>query len=314
MSSPAPASIQDLSEQCLSFLAIEKGLSLNTQLIYRRLFERFGEWLSQDHSPVDAQKVRPGHLQEFLACQQKERDLAPASMKLDVIALRTLFHFAHREKLISKNPAITLELPRLPRYLPDTLSVEEVESILNAPFPETPLGLRDRAITETLYASGIRISELVTLRLEGLNLSEWTMQVIGKGDKERLVLIGKKAAAALELYLQESRPKLVKPKTGNEVFLNKHGGRLTRARCWQILQEIARRAGIEKKLYPHLLRHSFATHLLSNGADLRVIQELLGHASISTTEIYTHVDQSRLQSIHQLYHPRSRRPNPSSGS
>ena len=188
--------------------------------------------------------------------------------------------------------------------MPDTLSEEEVARLLASPLPETPLGWRDCAILEVLYASGLRAAEIAQLRLEYFLREEKLLRVIGKGNRERVVPIGDKAVAAVERWLASGRPLLVKPKTGGELFLGEHGRGLTTARIWQIVRETARLAGLEKKIWPHLLRHSFATHLLNHGADLRAIQEMLGHASLATTQLYTHVDQARLKQIHRRFHPR----------
>jgi integrase/recombinase XerD len=185
------------------------------------------------------------------------------------------------------------------------LSEADVERLLSLEMPETPLGLRDRALLEVLYASGLRAGEIVGLRLENYLREEKLLRVIGKGNRERVVPVGEKAVAALDRWLAKGRPLLVKPKTGGEIFLGEHGRRLTTARVWQIVQEMAKRAGLQKKIWPHLLRHSFATHLLSHGADLRAIQEMLGHASLATTQVYTHVDQARLKEIHRQFHPRA---------
>jgi integrase/recombinase XerD len=190
------------------------------------------------------------------------------------------------------------------RYLPETLNEAQMEQFLESIPTEQPLGLRDRAIIELLYASGLRISELTNARLEHLCLEEHVIRVTGKGNKTRLVPVGAKARSAIEAYLNKERPLHVKRRTGSELFLSIRGGKLTTARCWQIVKTRARHAGLEENVYPHLLRHSFATHLLGNGADLRLIQEMLGHADISTTQVYTHVDKDRLKSVHHKYHPR----------
>jgi len=181
----------------------------------------------------------------------------------------------------------------------------QVEQLLESVDPKVPLGLRDRAIVELLYASGLRISELAAARLENFDAEERILRITGKGNKMRLVPVGRKAAEALASYLSLERPKLVKRGTGSEIFLSSRGTKLTTARVWQIVKKVAQRSGLEANVYPHLLRHSFATHLLSNGADLRIIQEMLGHADISTTQVYTHVDQQRLKAVHRQFHPRA---------
>jgi integrase/recombinase XerD len=208
--------------------------------------------------------------------------------------------------VLQADPAEYIPLPRAERFLPETLNELQVERLLESIQTTQPLGLRDRAMVELLYASGLRISELANARLEFLMLEEGVIRVTGKGDKTRLVPVGRKACEAIREYLEKERPDLVKRRTGSEIFLSVRGTKLSTVRIWQILKRIAKHAGMEANVYPHLLRHSFATHLLSNGADLRVIQEMLGHADVSTTQIYTHVDQQRLKAVHHRYHPRAR--------
>jgi integrase/recombinase XerD len=225
-------------------------------------------------------------------------------MKMIVVALKIFFRFLKMRLMNDRDPAELLPLPRLTRYLPKTLNQVEVTRLLETNLEGRPFPLRDRAILELFYASGLRISELAGARLENLNLQERIIRVIGKGSKTRLVPVGRIACESLDRYVTQERVHLVQKKTGNEVFLSRHGKKLTTQRIWQILKEIAAAAGFETNVYPHLLRHSFATHLLANGADLRIIQELLGHSDIATTQIYTHVEQSRLKSIHKQFHPR----------
>jgi len=201
--------------------------------------------------------------------------------------------------------SVGLRSPKLSRKLPPSLTADQVRRILESPSPKTPLGLRDRALLELLYAAGLRASEILSLRIEQLDLPGRSARVIGKGDKERLVLLGSVAQESLQRYLDTARPKLVRAKSGGEVFLGNHGRRLTTSHLWGIVKKAAKTAGLDTRVYPHLLRHSFATHLLSGGADLRVIQELLGHASIGTTEIYTHVDEDRLAATVDRFHPRA---------
>ncbi|MFH1067717.1 MAG: tyrosine recombinase [bacterium] len=295
--------IQQWIEQCLAHLALEKGHAVNTQLMTRSVLERLAAWMQKHHHTWN--DARHETLLAYLSDQKKERRLAPASIKLEVVAIRSFFRYLHQEKLIPTDPSEKLDTPRLFRYLPETLNEAEVEAMLQVAHGDTPLGLRNRAIMETFYASGLRVSELAALRIEFLDLSEYTMRVVGKGNKERLVLIGSKAAQSLNAYLNHGRPKLVTSRSKGEVFIGKGGHGLSTLRLWQIVKQTAKWAGIKKNVYPHLLRHSFATHLLSHGADLRVIQELLGHAKISTTEIYTHVDQARLKDVHLKFHPRA---------
>jgi integrase/recombinase XerD len=243
-------------------------------------------------------------LSDYLA-DKKRAGLSAASIKLIVVALKIFFRFLVTKGELQRDPTEALPLPRIDRYLPETLNELQVEKLINSVDTKAPRGLRDRAMLELLYASGLRISELANARLENFYPEEGTIRVIGKGNKTRIVPVGRKACEALAVYLSTERPKLVKRRTGNEIFVSERGTKLTTARIWQIVKEKARHAGLEKNIYPHLLRHSFATHLLSNGADLRIIQEMLGHADISTTQVYTHVDQQRLKAVHRQFHPRA---------
>jgi integrase/recombinase XerD len=285
------------------YLATERGLSENYQLLTRRSLEKFADWAETLKRFSGPREIDLDALSEYLATE-KARGLAPGSMKLVVVALKIFFRFLKMRLLTDRDPADLLPLPRLTRYLPETLNQVQVNHLLEIDLQGRPFPLRDRAILELFYASGLRISELAGASLENLNLQERIIRVIGKGSKTRLVPVGRTACKAIDRYLAQERIHLVGRKTGNEVFLSKHGKKLTTQRIWQIIKEIAATAGFEINVYPHLLRHSFATHLLANGADLRIIQELLGHADIGTTQIYTHVEQSRLKAIHQKFHPR----------
>jgi integrase/recombinase XerD len=285
------------------YLATERGLSENYQLLTKRSLEKFADWARTAKRFASPSEVELSLLTEYLGTE-KERGLAPGSMKLVVVGLKIFFRFLKMRLMIDRDPAELLPLPRLARFLPETLNQPQVNHLLEVSLEGRPFPLRDRAIMELFYASGLRISELAGARLENLNLQERLIRVIGKGAKTRLVPVGRIACDAIAQYVDQERIRLVRPKTGNEVFLSRHGKKLTTQRIWQIIKEIAASAGFEINVYPHLLRHSFATHLLANGADLRIIQELLGHADIGTTQIYTHVEQSRLKSIHRQFHPR----------
>jgi integrase/recombinase XerD len=297
--------MDNVIENCLAYLATEKSHAERTQLLNRMALESFAKWLRAQKGEVTPDRLTFDHFQDFLREQKRARHLAPASTKILVVALKHLARFLRMEGILSQDIGQLLEIPASTRFLPETLTEAEVTQLLQTPFPETPFGYRDRAILEVLYASGLRIAELTTLRLEGFLPREKFLRVIGKGNKERLVPIGNPAIRALEKYLAEGRPHFVRPKTGGEVFLGQTGHRLTTTRAWQIIKQIARLSGVKKNVYPHLLRHSFASHLLAHEADLRVIQELLGHASLGTTQIYTHVDGGRLRTMHQRFHPRS---------
>jgi integrase/recombinase XerD len=290
-------------EDFIMHLATERGLSDNYQLSTRRSLELFCGWAEKAKNLTDPRAVTLAELQEFLA-HRKRAGLAAASIKLEVVALKIFFRWLAARARILRDPAEVLPLPRIERFLPETLNEADVEKLLAAPDTTQPLGLRDKAMLELLYASGLRASELVGARLENIDLDHRVIRVTGKGNKTRLVPVGTKAIEAIQTYLNKERPELVTKRTGSHIFLTHHGKGMTSARLWQIVKGHAARAGLDQRVYPHLMRHSFATHLLGGGADLRIIQELLGHADISTTQIYTHVEHSRLKSIHRKFHPR----------
>ena len=288
----------------IRYLAVERGLSDNYQLSTRRSLAEFAEWSRRQHHLKSAREITIDHITEYLA-DRKRAGLAASSIKLIVVALKIFFRFLLGKGAVRRDPTETLSLPRIERYLPETLNEIQAEQLLEAIDTKAPLGLRDRAMIELLYASGLRISELANARLEHFNAEERILRVVGKGNKTRLVPVGRKACEALAGYLSTERPKLLSRRTGNEIFLSVRGTKITTVRIWQIVKKHAKRSGLEANIYPHLLRHSFATHLLGNGADLRIIQEMLGHSDISTTQVYTHVDQQRLKAVHRKFHPRA---------
>ena len=289
-------------ESFLLYLATERGLSTNYQLSTRSSLERFAAWAS-GRGIATAAGVTPALLSEFLI-SEKKRGLSATSIKLEAVALRIFFRFLAARGRISGDPAEKLPLPRLPKTLPQPLTRDEVARLVAAPTGETPLDQRDRALLELLYACGLRIAEACSARLEHLDEEGGVLRVTGKGNKTRMVPVGRAALEALGTYLRLGRPKLLSPRSGGEIFLSVRGLPLTPARIWQLVRLHAKRAGIEEAIHPHQLRHSFATHLLAGGADLRIIQELLGHASIATTQIYTQVDRGQLKSLHRKFHPR----------
>lgn len=293
-------------EDFILYLATERGLSDNYQLSTRRSLETFTSWAEKLHQIATPESVTLEHFQEFLA-HRKRTGLAAASIKLEIVAIKIFFRWLASRNRIPRDPADVLPLPKLERYLPETLNTLDVERLLSAVDTTLPLGLRDRAMLELLYASGLRASECVGVRLENLDLDHGVIRVTGKGNKTRLVPVGGKAREAITEYLEKERPELVSKRTGSHIFLSHHGKSLTTVRLWQIVKARAAQAGLDQNVYPHLLRHSFATHLLGGGADLRIIQEMLGHADIATTEIYTHVDNTRLAEVHRKFHPRSGR-------
>ena len=288
----------------IRYLAVERGLSENYQLSTHRSLAEFAEWSRRQHHLKSAREITIDHITEYLA-DRKRAGLAASSIKLIVVALKIFFRFLLGKGAVRRDPTETLSLPRIERYLPETLNEIQAEQLLEAIDTKAPLGLRDRAMIELLYASGLRISELANARLEHFNAEERILRVVGKGNKTRLVPVGRKACEALAGYLSTERPKLLSRRTGNEIFLSARGTKITTVRIWQIVKKHAKRSGLEANIYPHLLRHSFATHLLGNGADLRIIQEMLGHSDISTTQVYTHVDQQRLKAVHRKFHPRA---------
>jgi integrase/recombinase XerD len=293
-------------EDFILYLATERGLSDNYQLSTRRSLESFAQWAGKVPQVAQVSAVTLRHFQDYLA-HRKRAALAAASIKLEIVALKIFFRWLAARQRITRDPADVLPLPRLERYLPETLNEPDIEQLLAAVDTTVPLGLRDRAMLELLYASGLRASELVGARLENLDLEHGVIRVTGKGNKTRLVPVGGKAREAIATYLEKERPVLVSKRTGSHVFLTHHGKSMTTVRLWQIVKAHAGRAGLKQNVYPHLLRHSFATHLLGGGADLRIIQEMLGHADIATTEIYTHVDNTRLADVHRRFHPRNKR-------
>ena len=296
--------MEDSIDAFIRFLAIERGLSENYQLSTQRSLSEFAHWCTTNKKIIDPRGINLPLISEYLA-NRKHAGLSASSIKLVVVALKIFFRFLTAKRLLERDPTEALSLPRIERYLPETLNELQVEQFLEKIDTKAVHGLRDRAMIELLYASGLRISELANARLENFNFEQRVVRVTGKGNKTRLVPVGRKACEALAAYLSTERPKLVKPRSSSEIFLSERGTKLTTARLWQIVKKHAQRAGLEKNVYPHLLRHSFATHLLSNGADLRIIQEMLGHADISTTQVYTHVDQQRLKAVHRQFHPRA---------
>ena len=305
--------MNQLVEDFLQYLRHERGQAEHTQKTYAALLNKFVGWAGKQ-GLADWKSVEFSHLMAFLqhereralANQPKEspRRLSSESLYLEIAALRAFYRFAENEKLLPANIAENLSLPRRWKRLPKALTSQEIDKLLAPETPETPQNLCDQAVLELAYASGLRLAELRNARLEHLHLDASFINVIGKGNKERVVPLGRKAVAALERYLSVGRPKLVRPRSPATVFLTKRGTPFAPVTLWLHIKQRVRRAGIPRNVTPHMLRHSFATHLLDHGADLRVIQELLGHASISTTEVYTHVAAHRLREVHRKYHPR----------
>jgi integrase/recombinase XerD len=284
------------------YLATERGLSTAYQLSVRQTLDKLLEWTSkQGHQ--EWRDLGTDELSVFLSHLRKS-DLDASSLRIALVHLKIFFRFLQKRHHIEIDPAEPLLSPKTTAKLPETLNAETVEQLLSSINSEKRLGKRDLALLELFYASGLRLSEICNARLEFLDLDDHFLRITGKGNKTRLVPVGEKARTALNRYLTGERPNLVTRKTSSHIFLSIRGGPLSPDRVRQIVKERAKQAGIDQNIYPHLLRHSFATHLLENGADLRVIQELLGHADIATTQIYTHVDQKRLKVVHKNFHPR----------
>lgn len=305
MSSPALRARVDRDfwlEAFRDFLALESGHSANTVEAYLRDLRRLGEFAASRGVHDPGRLTRP-LLRDFVYLL-KDLGLSSASIRRGVSAIRTYYGFLVGEGRVAADPTDRLESPRRGRVLPETLSVPEVEALLGALQVDQPLAWRDRALLELAYGAGLRVSELCALSLTDLLLSDNLVRVFGKGGKERLVPIGRSVIGAVSVYLHTMRPELDRGKSRGRVFLNARGQPLSRVGAWGIVKRATRRAGITKRVTPHTLRHSFATHLLEGGADLRAVQEMLGHADLSTTQIYTHVDREYLRSVHKQFHPR----------
>jgi integrase/recombinase XerD len=289
-----------LLDQFMGQLKVEKGLARNTIEAYNHDLIGFFEFLSKRN--LSATNVKQEDLVSFIA--EKRTHLSSRSLARCLVSLRMFYRFLVSEGRIPNNPARLLGIPKLYQHLPHVLNRDEVEVLLAKPDQNTAMGRRDKAILELLYATGLRASELIGLRMTNINLEAGYIRTIGKGSKERIIPMGTKAIDSLKQYIAEGRASLLKKGTSSYLFLNSRGGRLTRQGLWKILKVYARKAGITKRVTPHTLRHSFATHLLEGGADLRSVQVMLGHADISTTQIYTHVARERLKEVHEKYHPR----------
>lgn len=296
--------MHDILEHFSGFMAMEKGLSPNSVSAYNSDLRDFVKFLH--NTGINSfSMVNRDHILSYLA-ECKERGMESTSLARRLVAIKMLFRYIFQEKIIKNDITDVMDSPKLWRLLPDFLSFSEIESMLKV-FPDSgkdPLIFRNRTMLEVMYACGLRVSEVANLRTDNILKDQAILRVTGKGDKERIVPIGRKALELLLKYISDIRPKLAVSSTEVTIFLSKNGRPLNRERIWAIVKDAAIRAGISKNISPHTLRHSFASHLLENGADLRIIQEMLGHADISTTQIYTHVDQKRLLNVHKQFHPR----------
>lgn len=294
--------MRELLNRYHRYLLIEKGASGNTLEAYGRDLKRYLTFLEQK-GISDARSVAPQTVVDFLV-QIKSEGLSANSMNRALAALRGFYNYLLQERFLEESPLTHIELAKVWMRLPDTVSQEEMNRILSGPDNSTPSGLRDRAMLELLYATGLRVSELISLSMNSINWQVGFLAVMGKGGKERVVPVGRTAYDAVRRYVDEARPKFVRSKTTEVLFLNRFGRAFTRQGLWKIIVGYAQKAGLQKNVHPHTFRHSFASHLLEGGADLRAVQVMLGHSDISTTQIYTHVTRERLKEIHRKYHPR----------
>ncbi|SEA59027.1 integrase/recombinase XerD [Thalassobacillus cyri] len=290
-------------EDFFHYLTVERGLSENTIKSYQRDLRQYADFLDNHLSIKAWDDVMRTHIMKYMYHLNDEGRSSATVARL-LSSVRLFHQFLVREKVSDHDPSLHIETPKKERKLPKVLSTEEVDKLLNLPGGD-PLTLRNRAMLEMLYATGLRVSELMSLKVTDLHLTMGFVRCFGKGSKERIIPLGDMAKEAVEDYLSKSRPGIVKKKQTEELFVNHHGNPLSRQGFWKILKAVARDVGIQKAITPHTLRHSFATHLLENGADLRAVQEMLGHADISTTQIYTHVSKTRLKDVYRSYHPRA---------
>jgi integrase/recombinase XerD len=286
----------------LNSLRVEKGLSDNTLQAYRRDIEKFAAFARQ--RKLSTKTVQRGDIVDFLGSLYR-KGLDSRSVARHLVTIRNFFRFALMEGYVDDDPAATIESPKFRQSLPEFLSVEEVDRLLRQPDSNSVTGIRDRAMIELMYSCGLRVSELCGLRVSDLQHEEGCLRCVGKGNKERLVPVGRQALEVVRRYLQEARPKLLREGSSPYLFLGQTGQGMNRIAFWKLLRDYGRKAGLRKGLTPHMLRHSFATHLLDRGADLRSVQMMLGHSDISTTQIYTHVVEERLKQVYKAHHPRA---------
>lgn len=295
--------MDQLTDSFLTYLTVVKGLSKNTVESYHRDIQKLCSFL-ENKGITNVEEVDYKNILDFLS-NLKEKNLKARSIARTLISIRQYFKYLLIENIIKKDPTFLIRTPKTKRILPQVLSIEDIERLLASPNEGNIESIRDKAMLETLYATGIRVSELVGLGLNDINFELGYLVAYGKGSKERIVPIGENAKSKLRTYLDTGRPRLLKSKTSTHLFITRLGKKMTRQGFWKIITKYAKKSGITKKISPHTLRHSFATHLLERGADLRAIQMMLGHSDISTTQIYTHIERERLREVHKKYHPRS---------
>ncbi|MDP4162237.1 MAG: site-specific tyrosine recombinase XerD [Bacillota bacterium] len=297
--------MEDQLKDFMHFLIVEKGLAKNTIVSYERDLKSYLHYLKNVESVTAINEAQRIHIVHFLG-HLKEQGKSSKTLARHIASVRAFHQFLLRDKASDHDPSVHIESPKMERTLPKVLSLEEVETLLTAPKFTDHYGIRDKAMLELLYATGIRVSELIGLNIGDIHLTMGFVRCIGKGNKERIIPLGKTATDAIQEYLNRGRAQFISKKNKDDAFfLNVRGKRLTRQGFWKILKKLAKEAGIQKELTPHTLRHSFATHLLENGADLRAVQEMLGHVDISTTQIYTHITKTRLKDVYHQFHPRA---------
>ncbi len=294
--------MRELIDMFLNYLSVERGLSNNTISAYRRDLTLYVDFLINNR--IDAlNKTSKNDIVNFMLFQ-KDHGLSVNSISRRLTAVRIFYRFLVRERILKTDPSSLVDSPKTWKKIPDALSLNEVEILLHQPNIRQMQGVRDKAILEVLYATGMRVSEAVNLKMDSSNFDVGFVRCIGKGNKERIIPLGKKAIESTKRYLSVSRPHFLKKKESNFLFLNRFGNKISRQSLWKLIKRYAKNAEIKKPIKPHILRHSFATHLLEHGADLRSVQEMLGHSNISTTQIYTHINKDRLKTIHKTFHPR----------
>ncbi len=294
--------MKEYIEEFINYLAVERGLADNTLLAYRRDLNKYSAYLATKKI-TDAKQIKRGHISDFMY-DQKKKGLAANSICRSLAAIKMFHRFLVRERLLNEDPTHLVDTPKIWKRVPDVLATSQIESMINTVKGKGWQAVRDKAILELFYASGMRVSELLNLKVENVNLELGYVRCMGKGSKERIIPIGRRACEAVEKYRQTARKKLAKDQTTMFLFLSRLGKKISRQSIWKIIKNCAKKAHIKAEIKPHTLRHSFATHLLERGADLRSVQEMLGHSDISTTQIYTHVDKERLRTIHKQFHPR----------
>jgi len=294
--------MQELIESFLNYLTVERGLSSNTIVSYRQDLLSYTDFLKRQ-GIESLSSSRKEEVVNFMV-QLKDKGMSVSSICRHLAAIKAFYRFLVKERFLQVDPTILVESPKMWKKIPDALSLDEVEALLAQPNTRELQGIRDKAILETMYATGMRVSEVAGLKMDSVNLDAGFLRCVGKGNKERVIPLGRKAIASIQRYCLNSRALLLKGKSSEYLFVSRLGKKMSRQIIWKMIKRYARQAGIRKAIRPHILRHSFATHLLERGADLRSVQEMLGHANISTTQIYTHINKDRLKAIHRMYHPR----------